>query len=101
MGRFALLLKELREKAGLTQEQLGDLAAIHKLTVAKLEQGIREPSWATVQALAAALGVECTAFTEEPADGDKAPTPRGRPARAATEGPAKRKAGGRGGKKGR
>ena len=77
---FAGRLKELREKAGITQQQLGEKAGIHKLTVAKLEQGIREPSWATVQALAAALGKTCEAFAaalENPEEDGK--RPRGRP----------------------
>jgi transcriptional regulator with XRE-family HTH domain len=75
--RFAGRLKELREGAGLTQQQLGERSGMHKLTVAKLEQGIREPSWATVQALAGALGVTCEAFTTPPAD--REPQGRGRP----------------------
>jgi transcriptional regulator with XRE-family HTH domain len=81
--RFAARLKELREAVGLTQQQLGDRAGLHKLTVAKLEQGLREPSWATVQALAAALGVDCRAFQEE-----SAPRQRmgpGRPAKPNSE----------------
>ncbi len=66
---FAARLKELRKAAGLSQAELAELAGMHRFGVAKLEQGIREPSWATVQALAAALGVKCEAFegTEKPA----------------------------------
>jgi hypothetical protein len=33
--------------------------------IAKIEQGLREPGWATVLKLSAALGVECTAFCAE------------------------------------
>jgi transcriptional regulator with XRE-family HTH domain len=83
---FAGRLKELREKAGITQQQLGVKAGIHKLTVAKLEQGIREPSWATVQTLSTALGVTCEAFSaklEKPEDAGK--RPRGRPTTAEAE----------------
>ena len=84
-ARFARRLRELREQAGLTQQQLGERAGMHKLTVAKLEQGIREPSWATVQALADALGVSCDAFRQEPGP---APEPqRGRPRKTAPEEP--------------
>jgi transcriptional regulator with XRE-family HTH domain len=78
---FAPRLKELREAAGLTQEQLAERAKLHKLTVAKLEQGIRQPSWVTVQALAAALGVDCLAF-QEPPETDRPPSGRGRPSKA-------------------
>ena len=46
---------------------------MNQFGVAKLEQGVREPTWATVQALARALGVDCTAFQENagPAKGKR------------------------------
>jgi transcriptional regulator with XRE-family HTH domain len=82
---FASRLSELRGKAGLTQQQLAERAGIHKLTVAKLEQGIREPTWATVQMLADALGVNCLAFTSKASGPEStAKRPRGRPPKAAS-----------------
>ena len=66
-------------QAGLTQQQLGEGAGIHKLTVAKLEQGIREPSWATAMALAEALGVSCEAFASNGSTEAATARPRGRP----------------------
>jgi hypothetical protein len=42
--------------------------------VAKLEQGIREPTWETAVALAQALGVSCEAFLQEPAARPPSPT---------------------------
>jgi transcriptional regulator with XRE-family HTH domain len=81
--RFAERLIELRKKASLTQQQVAERAGIHKLTVAKLEQGIREPSWATVLALANALDVNCLAFAENDApSGPPRKRPRGRPPKA-------------------
>ena len=74
---FAGRLKELREQARLTQPELADKAGLSKAGVADLEQGRREPSWATAVALAGALGVEVTAFLEMPADRPR--TGRGRP----------------------
>lgn len=68
---FASRLKELREGAGLTQAALAERAGMHKLGVAKLEQGLREPTWATVRALAKALGVTCLAF--DAGDGQSRP----------------------------
>jgi transcriptional regulator with XRE-family HTH domain len=62
---FAAALKRLREEAGLSQAALAEKAGMNVFGVAKLEQGVREPGWATVLKLAAALGVECTAFCEE------------------------------------
>jgi len=59
---FGARLKELREAAKLSQAQLAEQAGMNVFGIAKLEQGQREPSWATVQSLAKALGVDCTAF---------------------------------------
>jgi putative transcriptional regulator len=63
---FAARLKELRVAAGLTQPELAERAGMSKAGVADLEQGRREPSWSTVLALCAALGVGCDAFQQEP-----------------------------------
>jgi transcriptional regulator with XRE-family HTH domain len=60
---------------------LAERAGIHKLTVAKLEQGAREPSWATILSLASALGAKCTDFEASEAEKKRAKIkrPRGRP----------------------
>src|SRR5262245_8942615 len=65
MSTFGQKLKELREAAGMTQAELAEQAGMHVFGVAKLEQGLREPSWATVRALTHALDVSCEAFNEE------------------------------------
>jgi transcriptional regulator with XRE-family HTH domain len=62
---FAARLREQRTRASLTQGELAERAGLHLHSVTKLEQGDREPSWATVQALARALGVSCEAFVVE------------------------------------
>jgi transcriptional regulator with XRE-family HTH domain len=104
---FAERLKALREAANLTQAQLAERSGLNQFGVAKLEQGVREPAWATVQALAKALGVDCLAFTIEDPDATPAEkrgpgrppkaaaAPAAPPAPPAAEPPAK----GRGGKK--
>lgn len=78
---FGGRLKRLREEASLTQQELADRAEMHRLGVAKLERDERQPSWATVQALAAALGLGCSAFegTSTPAEVEKPTRPKGRP----------------------
>jgi transcriptional regulator with XRE-family HTH domain len=77
---FARRLKQLREAAGLTQEELAERAGMYKFSVAKLEQEVREPTWATVLTLAKVLGVSVAAFapTGEPApiDPDLSPVPQ-------------------------
>jgi putative transcriptional regulator len=75
---FAVRLKALREAAGLSQAQLAERAGLHLGAIFKLEQGRREPTWATVQTLAKALGVTCLAFADEP--------PAAAPARKAKRG---------------
>jgi transcriptional regulator with XRE-family HTH domain len=74
---FHARLKELREAAGLTQGELAERADMSKGGIANLEQDRTEPAWGTVQKLAKALGVDCTAFTE-PAESEKTRS-RGRP----------------------
>jgi transcriptional regulator with XRE-family HTH domain len=63
---FGERLKQLREEEGLTQVELAAAAGLHRFAVAKLEVGSRQPTWATVQALARALDVEVTAFVIAP-----------------------------------
>jgi transcriptional regulator with XRE-family HTH domain len=77
---FGARLRQLREAAGLTQQELADRAGMHRFGVAKLERDERHPSWATVQALAGALGLSCAAFegTVEPPE-EPPPKKRGRP----------------------
>src|SRR5438445_544117 len=82
-GNFPAQLKELREKAGMTQQQLADKAGGSKGGIADLEQGRYAPSWPTVVGLAEALGVDCRAFLEEPAARPEAKP--GRPPKPARE----------------
>jgi transcriptional regulator with XRE-family HTH domain len=70
---FGERLKVLRESAGLSQEALARAAEISTSNVSKLEQKKVVPSWPTVQALAKALGVDCTAFQTD--DGGQAEAP--------------------------
>src|SRR5262245_17163690 len=76
---FAGRLKELRQDAGLTQQQLADKAGVVVGVVRNLEQSINFPTWETVLALAQALGVDCTAFTQPPAE--REPQGPGRPSK--------------------
>ena len=78
---FHARLRELRESASLSQAALAERAGMSKGGVADLEQGRRQPGWETVQKLAKALGVDCTAFAEEAESDEKAK--RGRPRKEA------------------
>jgi transcriptional regulator with XRE-family HTH domain len=56
------MLKRLRERAGLTQQQLADAAATHRVTIAKLETGRLRPGVDLLEAVATALNVQVTAL---------------------------------------
>ena len=51
-------IRELRTKAGLTQQQLADRSGINRVTIAKLEKQQYQVSGNTVRLLSQALGVE-------------------------------------------
>jgi transcriptional regulator with XRE-family HTH domain len=76
---FAGRLVELREGAGLTQQELAERAGLTTAGVAQLESGRRSPSWGTVVELCKALGVEPNEFVKPPAGRPK--RGRGRPSK--------------------
>jgi transcriptional regulator with XRE-family HTH domain len=83
LRQFGARLRELRIGANLTQQQLAEHAGVKRDAVARWENGIREPGWFNVVALAEALGVDCRAFLEEPAR--RPQIGRGRPPKSAGE----------------
>jgi transcriptional regulator with XRE-family HTH domain len=84
-GAFAVRLKTLREAAGISQYALAKRSGLSKQALSNLELGAREPTWATVQRLARALGVDCRNF-EDPSlvlpEQRLSVRPRGRPPKA-------------------
>jgi transcriptional regulator with XRE-family HTH domain len=56
--RFGVNLVALRERAGLSQEDLAFRAALHRTEIGLLERGARLPRIDTLVKLAGALGVE-------------------------------------------
>jgi transcriptional regulator with XRE-family HTH domain len=68
--KFGGTLKRLRSEAGLSQKELADKVGLTREHIARLETNDDvKPLWETVQNLAAALGVDCTAFQDAPATG--------------------------------
>lgn len=57
VSTFPARLRALRERAGLSQQQLSDRAGVRKATVSDLERGVKSPSLSTLDAVAQALGV--------------------------------------------
>jgi len=64
-GFLALRLKDLRQKAGLSQPELAEAAQVPVGTLRMLEQGRREPTFSTLLKLARGLGVKLSAFEPE------------------------------------
>jgi len=62
---FGAVLLRLREAAGMSAYELAKRAGLTRQAISFLETGDREPSWATVQRLAKALGLSCEAFEDE------------------------------------
>jgi transcriptional regulator with XRE-family HTH domain len=61
--QFKKFLRDAREKAGLTPEELGERAGVHPQTIRKLEDGQRTwPRLDIACKLANALGVPLTDF---------------------------------------
>lgn len=50
-------IRELRAKRGATQEEVAQGAGITVAHLSKIERGLTNPTWGTVEAIAAALGV--------------------------------------------
>jgi transcriptional regulator with XRE-family HTH domain len=73
---FASRLRQIREARDMTQRQLAEAAKLSQKTVSALEQGVSQPAWLTVVALADALQVDIRAFL--PQSRRELPTKRGR-----------------------
>lgn len=57
---FGSVLRELREAAGLTQEQLGFESDLRRTFISVLELGQQQPSLTTVFKLESALGISAS-----------------------------------------
>lgn len=56
-------IRQLREKAGLSQEELADRAGLSRGWVSEIESGRKSPMWRTVEQLAAGLDVRMIDIT--------------------------------------
>ncbi len=55
--QVGLKIKELRERRGMTQSSLAEAAELTSDEVSRIERGVREPRFGTLERLAAALHV--------------------------------------------
>ena len=65
MSAFGNRIKAAREKVGLNQSQLAQLAGITKAAVSRYESGLREPRVEHLKAIANALNIPINDLTDE------------------------------------
>ena len=65
------LIKELRIKKGITQEELADRTELSARTIQRIENGEVDPRAYTLQMIAKALEVEFSIFTENVSEADE------------------------------
>jgi transcriptional regulator with XRE-family HTH domain len=78
---FGGQLTALREARRMSQAELARRSGVSRQGLGHLEAGTREPSWETVQRLAAALGVGYADLAYPTLDLPAAPAPTPRPKR--------------------
>lgn len=66
--KTGLLIKELRIKKGLTQEELANLTELSARTIQRIENGEVDPRSYTLQMIAKALDVDFSIFVEKAPD---------------------------------
>lgn len=60
--QFAAWLRERRQAAGLSQEELAEKAGLHRTYVSQLERGLKSPTLDVLADLAAAFEMNLKAF---------------------------------------
>lgn len=65
------LIKDLRIKKGLTQEELAEKTEVSTRTIQRIENGEVDPRAYTLQMIAKALEVDFSIFTEDPSEKEK------------------------------
>ncbi len=55
--RFPQVLKEARLQKGISQEELADLAGLHRTYISQIERGLKSPSLRSLGQIADALGI--------------------------------------------
>ncbi|MBT1700282.1 helix-turn-helix domain-containing protein [Fulvivirgaceae bacterium PWU4] len=64
-ARFGELLKELRNKKGLTQEELATDCGLDRTYISMLERGLRQPTLTTLFKIAEVLNVSPSSIVKQ------------------------------------
>jgi transcriptional regulator with XRE-family HTH domain len=62
---FGSVVREFRQRAGITQEDLAESAGLHRTYISLLERGLRNPSLTVIGQLASALQVSMAELVAE------------------------------------
>lgn len=62
---FGRALRRLRLRRGISQEELGFRASLHRTYISQLERGLKSPSLKIVRQLARALGITASGLVRE------------------------------------
>jgi len=62
--RVAQNIKRLRAEKGLSQEELADLAGLHRTYISSVERAVRNPTVTVLAKIAAGLGVPLATLVE-------------------------------------
>ena len=57
-------VRRLREKQGISQEELADRAGLHRTYISGVERGVRNPTIIVLERIGDALGVELSLLTK-------------------------------------
>lgn len=80
MGFFAKKLAELMDRRGLSQNHLARMTDVRQSNISRMLAGEWEPTWKTIQKIAAALQVDVGVFVDPSIEAnDIEPRPTGRP----------------------
>jgi transcriptional regulator with XRE-family HTH domain len=57
VDRFPEILRKVRTDKGLSQEELADLAGLHRTYISQIERGLKSPSLRSLEQIANGLGI--------------------------------------------
>jgi transcriptional regulator with XRE-family HTH domain len=57
VDRFPEVLRKVRIDKGLSQEELADLAGLHRTYISQIERGLKSPSLRSLEQIANGLGI--------------------------------------------